>query len=279
MDAMDNSLETRTQRQELDPEVSLIENPVVSLIVPMYNVREDVAECIESIIDQTLKEVQVILVDDGSTDDTGDIARSYALRYPNIEYHRKPNGGLGHARNYGVQYARGTWLMFPDSDDIITEFALEEMVALGEKHQSDMVIGDAMRFNTKREFNSGLHRRAFRNMSEVTHITENHDLLYDTTAWNKLFRTEFYVRNGFKWVEGRLYEDIPVTVPAHFKANRVAFLDKVVYKWRERDGQSASITQKRMELPNFRDRFHAVTEVDRFFDKNVTDESLIRRGL
>ena len=275
MDAMDNSLETRTQRQELDPEVSLIENPVVSLIVPMYNVREDVAECIESIIDQTLKEVQVILVDDGSTDDTGDIARSYALRYPNIEYHRKPNGGLGHARNYGVQYARGTWLMFPDSDDIITEFALEEMVALGEKHQSDMVIGDAMRFNTKREFNSGLHRRAFRNMSEVTHITENHDLLYDTTAWNKLFRTEFYVRNGFKWVEGRLYEDIPVTVPAHFKANRVAFLDKVVYKWRERDGQSASITQKRMELPNFRDRFHAVTEVDRFFDKNVTDESLI----
>ena len=80
MDAMDNSLETTTQRHELDPEVSLIENPVVSLIVPMYNVREDVAECIESIIDQTLKEVQVILVDDGSTDDTGDIARSYALR-------------------------------------------------------------------------------------------------------------------------------------------------------------------------------------------------------
>ncbi len=260
---------------EYDPEVSLIEDPVVSLIVPMYNVREDVAECIESIVGQTLKEVQVILVDDGSTDDTGDIARGFALRYPNVEYHRKPNGGLGNARNYGVPYARGTWLMFPDSDDVVCDYALEEMVALGEKHECDMVIGDAVRFNTKREFNSGLHRRAFRNMTEVTHITQNHDLLYDTTAWNKLFRRSFYLDNGYQWVEGRLYEDIPVTAPAHFQANKVAFLDKVVYKWRERDGQSASITQKRMELPNFRDRFSAVKAVDEFFDKNVTDESLI----
>lgn len=258
-----------------DPDVSLINNPVVSLIVPMYNVREDVAECIESIVNQTLKEVQVILVDDGSTDDTGDIAREFALRYPNVEYHRKPNGGLGHARNYGVQYARGAWLMFPDSDDVICDYALEEMVALGEKYDCDMVIGDAVRFNTKREFNSGLHRRAFRNMTELTHITQNHDLLYDSTAWNKLFRRSFYVGNGYKWVEGRLYEDIPVTAPAHFQANKVAFLNKVVYKWRERDGQSASITQKRTELPNFRDRFSAVTSVDEFFDKNVTDESLI----
>lgn len=258
-----------------DPEVALIEQPVVSLIVPMYNVREDVAECIESILGQTLKEVQVILVDDGSLDDTGDIARGYALRYPNVEYHRIVNQGLGHARNYGVPYARGQWLMFPDSDDVITEYALEEMVALGEKYHSDMVIGDAVRFNTKREFNSGLHRRAFRNMDEVTHVTKNHDLLYDTTAWNKLFRREFYLDHGYKWVEGRLYEDIPITTPAHFQANCVAFLNKVVYKWRERDGQSASITQKRMEINNFRDRFHAVKEVDKFFDANVKDESLV----
>ena len=258
-----------------DPEVALIEHPVVSLIVPMYNVREDVAECIESILGQTLKEVQVILIDDGSLDDTGDIASGYALRYPNVEYHRIENQGLGHARNYGVPYARGQWLMFPDSDDIVTEYALEEMVALGEKYHCDMVIGDAVRFNTKREFNSGLHRRAFRNMSEVTHVTQNHDLLYDTTAWNKLFRREFYLEHDYKWVEGRLYEDIPVTAPAHFQANRVAFLNKVVYKWRERDGQSASITQKRMEINNFLDRFHAVKEVDKFFDANVHDESLV----
>ncbi|MDI9589666.1 MAG: CDP-glycerol glycerophosphotransferase family protein [Acidobacteriota bacterium] len=262
-------------RQEYDPDVSLIENPVVSCIVPMYNVREDVAECIDSIINQTLKDLQIILVDDGSTDDTGDIAREFALRYPNVEYHRKPNGGLGHARNYGVRYARGEWLMFPDSDDIIVEDALEGMVDLGERHHSDMVIGDAVRFDTKREFSSGLHRRAFGNMREVSHITQNHDLLYDTTAWNKLFRRDFFVRHGFAWVEGRLYEDIPVTIPAHFEANNVAFLDKVVYRWRVRDGQSASITQKRMEPTNFRDRFHAVVEVDRFFDENVTDESLI----
>lgn len=263
----------QNEKYELDK--SLIDEPIVSLIVPMYNVREDVAECIESIINQTLTDIQVILIDDGSTDDTGDIASAYAEQYPNIEYHRIPNQGLGHARNYGVQFARGKWLMFPDSDDVLNDFALYELVNLAEKHDCDIVMGDVVRFNTKKTFDSELHRKAFRDMEEVTHITKNHDLINDTTAWNKLYRRSFYQREDFKWVEGRLYEDIPVTIPAHFKANKVAFLDKVIYNWRVRDGQGASITQKRTEIKNFRDRFYAVKAVDAFFKENVTDDDLI----
>lgn len=257
-----------------DPTVSLVEEPLVTCVVPMYNVSEDLEECLASLVDQTLQDVQIVLVDDGATDATPDIALRFASAHPNVEYHRIENQGLGHARNYGAQFARGEWLMFPDSDDIVESYALEEMAALGTKHGCDMVVGDAVRFNTKRQFDSNLHRIAFRTMGEVGHISKNPDLLYDTTAWNKLFKASFYFESKLKWVEGRLYEDIPVTIPAHFLANRVAYLDKVVYRWRVRDGQSRSITQNRKEIRNFRDRLAALKDVDAFFDAHVEDHEL-----
>lgn len=249
--------------------------PLISVVVPMYNVAEDLPACLTSIVEQTYPNLEVILVDDGSTDECGTIAQEYADQYDYIQYHRIENQGLGHARNYGATFATGEWIIFPDSDDILEDYALEEMLALGLKHDVDIVLGDVIRFNTTREFPSWLHRRAFEDMPEVGHITKNHNLLYDTTAWNKLFRKEFYDREGFRWAEGMLYEDIPVTVPAHFKARAVAFLDKVVYRWRARDGSRVSITQSRTDTENFYDRLKAMQAVDEFFKANVDDPELL----
>lgn len=262
-------------KAEYDPYSSAIEHPVVTAIVPMYNVSEDLRECLDSLANQTLQDVQVVMIDDGSLDSTPEIALEYARAYENFEYHRIENQGLGHARNYGVPFARGEWLMFPDSDDYVEEYAFEEMSQLGEECDADIVIGDAVRFDTKRIYDSSLHRIAFRNMSRVAHISKDTDLIYDTTAWNKLFRTSFYLKERVKWVEGHLYEDIPATIPAHYKARRVAFLNKVVYRWRVRDGQTRSITQNRNEIRNFRDRLYALQRVDEFFTANVTEPKLI----
>ena len=241
----------------------------VSAIVPIYNVEEYLEECLDSLLRQTIDGLEIILIDDGSTDSSGDIAQRYADAHSNIRCFHIPNGGLGHGRNYGASFATGKYICFVDSDDIVPDYAYEEMYLLGEKNHSDIVIGDVSRFNSRREFTSGLHRRAFRNAREVMHISSNPDLLYDTTSWNKLFNREFYVREKLTWAEGILYEDIPVTIPAHYKANNVSYLNKVVYKWRARDGASASITQRREEIGNFLDRLTVMKMVDKFFDENV----------
>ncbi|PJM73832.1 hypothetical protein CS006_01260 [Bifidobacterium primatium] len=246
----------------------------VSVIVPIYNVGEYLEACLDSLVQQTIDDYEIILVDDGSTDDSGVIAQRYADEYPFVSCHHIENGGLGHARNYGVRFAHGEYICFADSDDVIPSYAYEEMYELGEKNHSDMVIGDVKRFNSRRSYSSSLHRRAFRNATEVMHITKNPDLLYDTTSWNKLFRKDFYDRNAFQWTEGALYEDLPVSTRAHYLANNVSYLNKIVYKWRARDGASASITQRRDEIENFLDRFKAVTMIDEFFDKYVTEPEL-----
>lgn len=247
----------------------------VSVIVPIYNVEEYLEECLDSLVNQTIDGLEIILVDDGSTDSCGAIAQRYADQYSNITCHHIENGGLGHARNYGVQFAHGKYVCFADSDDVIPDYAYKEMYDLGEKHGADIVVGDVVRFNSRREYSSNLHRRAFGNAREVMHITTNPDLLYDTTSWNKLFNHEFYTNNKLQWAEGIMYEDIPVTIPAHYMANKVAYLNKVVYKWRARDGVSASITQRRNEIENFRDRLTVLKMVDSFFDERVLDSELL----
>lgn len=257
-----------------DSNATQVHTPAVSAIVPIYNVAIELPECLNSLVDQTLEDLQIILVDDGSTDESGTIAQEYAATYSNVEYHYIENQGLGYARNWGMQFAQGEYLCFPDSDDIIEPFAFEEMLELAHKHDADIVLCDADRFNTKRHWHSVLHVRAMRDLPEVTHISQSPQLFSDTTAWNKIYRRSFFLNSGITWAEGMLYEDIPATIPLHFLANKVAFLDKVGYHWRARDGASKSITQDRTDTTNFDDRVKAIRMVDEFFDAHVEDRDL-----
>lgn len=249
-------------------------NHKVCCVVPIYNVRAFLADCLDSLASQTLspEDFQVILVDDGSTDGSSEIADEYAAKYPNFEVHHIENQGLGHARNYGVQYADAEFICFADSDDIIMPFAYEEMYNLGIKNDTDMVLGDVCRFNSKKEYKSSLHRKAFRDAEEVMHITTHPNLINDTTSWNKLFRSTFYFANNLFWPEGIVYEDIPVTIPAHYLANSVSYLNKIVYKWRARDLSAPSLTQQRTDSKNFFDRMRVMDMVDEFFDCHHLDE-------
>ena len=248
----------------------------VCCVVPIYNVREFLPDCLDSLAEQTLgaEGLQVVLVDDGSTDGSSQIADDYARRYENFEVHHIENGGLGHARNYGVRFADATYVCFADSDDVILPYAYEEMYELGEKNGTDLVVGDVVRFNSKKEYASLTQRRAFKDAVELMHITTHPNLINDTTAWNKLFRKSFYDKNSLFWAEGIKYEDIPVTIPAHYLANGVSYLNKVIYKWRSRDNSAQSITQQRVSDPrNFLDRMTVLSMVDEFFERQGLDET------
>ena len=100
----------------------------VSVIIPIYNVEEYLEECLMSVVHQTLDGIQAIMIDDGSLDRSSDIAKDFADRYDNFEYIRQVNGGLGNARNTGIQYAKGKYIIFLDSDDIVRMMLMRECI-------------------------------------------------------------------------------------------------------------------------------------------------------
>ncbi|MCL1991200.1 MAG: glycosyltransferase [Defluviitaleaceae bacterium] len=259
----------------------------ISVVVPAYNVARYLRECLDSLANQTIiKEMEIIMVNDGATDETGQIMDAYAHTYANFHVHHNENGGLGYARNYGADLARGDYLAFVDSDDYVTKDAYEKMLAMAERNQTDMVIGNVMRFNSTKAYPSSLHQYVFLETKEKTHVFDAFELLYDTTAWNKLIRISFWRKYQFAFPERMLYEDIPVTIPAHILATSVSVMTEVVYFWRSRDGDDKSITQQRTEKENLIDRVKAInlvydflaqqhisTDIKKHFDyKNLTHD-------
>lgn len=249
--------------------------PDISVILPVYNVEEYLEECFDSLLRQGNVKLEIIVIDDGSTDSSGEIADAYAEKYDNFAVYHIENGGLGHARNYAVGLSTGKYIFFMDTDDVLVDGTLENMMSMAEANSSELTICNVVRFNSNKVWSSALHKKIFDCVKYCTHITESNELIYDTTSWNKLILREFYLKNGFSFPENILYEDIPVTIPMHILANNVSVYNKVGYLWRFRDGATKSITQNTHELKNFYDRLKILDMLDRFFAENVKDEALI----
>ncbi len=248
--------------------------PDISVIIPIYNVEEYLEACLDSVVEQVKDNLEVILVDDGSQDGSSEIAKRYAQAYPYFHYHCQENGGLGRARNVGVTFATGKYIIFLDSDDVVTPDAYQTMFDLAERNGSELTICNVARFNSTKTFDSPLHRRTFDSVAECTHISEDPSLMYDTTSWNKLILRSFWLEHNFQFPERILYEDIPVTIPMHCLANRVSVMRSVGYLWRVRDGATKSITQNTSSMDNLTDRITVMQMVDRFFAEHLDNAQL-----
>ena len=253
-----------------------MDQPKVSVVVPIYNVEKYLEECLDSLAQQSLDSIEVVMVDDGSTDSSAEIAQRYAADYPGFVYFRKSNGGLGQTRNYGADRATGEYLCFCDSDDTIPKYAYEHLYDLAKKYDCDFVTGDMQRFNARGASASSLHRIAYRNACELMNVRTHPELLFDSTTPNKLFKRSFFLESDLRFPEGMLYEDIPVNTPIFCITEKYAHLDEIVYNWRVREkGEERSITQRRAEWSNFRDRFRAMKMVDDYFEEHVKDQELV----
>ncbi len=241
--------------------------PSLSVVVPIYNVSDYLVACLESLAAQTLDDLEVILIDDGSTDGSGQLAEDFAAGRDDWSTVHVDNGGLGRARNTGLDRATAEYVAFVDSDDLVPRDAYELMLHAVRESGSDMVSGGVLRFDGARTFTSPLHRRAIVGTRMRTHIREEPSLIFDTTAWNKIYRTAFLKEHALRFPEGVYYEDIPLTLPAHFLATSVDVLEDPVYLWRERQTAEQSITQRRSEKKNLVDRMAAVSAVDDFLGR------------
>lgn len=263
---------SNTQQAELQPirsEHSL--TPVVSIIVPVYKVEAYLGACVDSLLAQSFKNLEIILVDDGSPDRCGDICESYAKKYSQVTVRHQQNGGLSNARNNGLRRATGAYVMFVDSDDIVPPDAVQELLRGIEEHSADIATGNVKRFKGSREWQSWNQMyshtqprtwdgREAAEASKLTSLQLAPELLFDTTAWNKLFSRRFFLESGVLFPESKLYEDMLPMAQLFIAARGIVKVPGVVYLYREREDNS-SITQKRGQLVNLADKMEMVGRI------------------
>ncbi|RXM38807.1 glycosyl transferase family 2 [Chryseobacterium sp. CH21] len=234
----------------------------VSIIVPVYNVENYLTKCLDSLVKQSLSDIEIIIVNDGSKDDSGKIIQEFAHQYPEkIKAFTKENGGLSDARNFGIDKATGNYIGFVDSDDYVTETMFEEMFHLAEKHQAKMVICNIQKVDEKGKIVQKLTQLP--NMDEKIELDRHFSIFSDISyfACNKLFKKELFHQRTFK--KGVHFEDIQLIPQLLLECSVIAQTQNFHYQYLER---SDSITKTHTEKGL--DMLKAVADVEKVFNES-----------
>lgn len=203
--------------------------PTVSIIIPAYNVEKYIDKCIQSVVAQSYKEIQIILVNDGSKDSSGEIIKKYAGQDDRIVFIDKENAGVANARNDGVKIAIGEYLMFVDSDDYIGSSYVEDMVKVAVKNASELVISG---YTLVRE-----DEKKIKEIIPDSYVSgENEEWAYRIcSTWGRLYRSSFWRKNKmrFEQEEGARAEDVPLAMYANVMANNICVVQNAEYFYRQ----------------------------------------------
>ena len=192
----------------------------ISIIVPIYNAEKFLVECIESLLNQTKQELEFILVNDGSTDQTEEIIKKNKDK--KIKYFKNKNQGIGKTRNFGIDKATGKYIMFVDSDDFLEKDACEKLYKKMEQERADVVVCNFYKLE------DGNREEVKIQPFSSTTLEEQPQLLLEINLapWNKLYRTELLKKHHIRFVETLKYEDAPFVVEALDKARKISYLDQ-----------------------------------------------------
>lgn len=224
-------------------------DPLVSVIIPIYNIEHYVARCIQSIIDQTYQTLQIILVNDGATDTSPQICQHFADVDARIDYVSRINGGLSAARNTGLEVTKGEYVLFVDGDDYIAPDHIDELIRATQSTNADIAC-------------SG-HRAVMPDTTHVhqplkgPHCTETltqHQALtrlfyqdgLTTSAWAKLYRRQ--ILEGIRYPEGQIFEDLPTTYRVFARAQRITLIHSDTYFYVQRPGSIVSLRNTRARI-------------------------------
>ncbi|MEV8182935.1 CDP-glycerol glycerophosphotransferase family protein [Specibacter sp. NPDC078692] len=233
---------------------------LLSVIIPIFDVEEFLADCLNSVTSQSYPYIEILLVDDGSTDGSLAIARDYARRDKRISIIEREHSGNGRARNVAIAAANGQYLTFADSDDVVADHAYLAMMTQLEESGSDFVVGSSDRLIGNKHVPTKLSSRLHENKRVAITINDFPEILDDVFLWNKVFKREFWDTKVGPIPEDILYEDQETTARAFIRARQFDVLDINVYSWRQRPG-SSSITQGKADLQNLQDRLTVAQDV------------------
>ncbi|MFR1646996.1 MAG: glycosyltransferase family 2 protein [Clostridia bacterium] len=234
--------------------------PKVSVIVPIYNVEKYLEKCINSLLSQTLEDIQIILVNDGSKDNSGNIAKEYEKNNKDrVIYVEKENGGLSDARNYGLKYATGDFIAFLDSDDYIEKNAYEEMYNKAIEENADYIECDFIwEFHNKIRVDK---QYPYKNKKEMLSFVR-------VVAWNKLIKRQLITDNNLEFPKGLRYEDVEFTYKLIPFINKFVYVDKPFIHYVQREGSIANVQNERTA-----EIFTVLDNVIEFYkENNIYDE-------
>lgn len=244
----------------------------VSVIVPIYNVEQYLVKCIESLLIQSLKDIEIILVDDGATDNSPNICDEYALKDNRVKVIHKQNGGLSDARNIGIEIAQGEYIAFLDSDDWVESNFYEYLYNLIEKEHADIaqcdyvkVYSDEATIDFKETIKESVHTGI-----EALYLLHSEEYVKTLVVWNKLYKRELF--KNIRFPKGKVHEDEFTTYKVLHQASKVvnSNLPMVYYRQREGSIMAQEFNEKRLHV------LDAWKEQRSYFEKHGLDE-LVQR--
>ena len=230
----------------------------VSIIVPIYNVEKYLRKCLDSLVAQTLNEIEIILVNDGSKDDSKKIMKEYKNNYPDkIICIYKENGGQGSARNEGLKVAKGKYIAYVDSDDWIDEKMIETMYNKAEKANYDILVCGTKVVNEKYEI--------LQEEPAIMYEENIKNLLFGKMAiWNKIYRREILEKENYVFRTKKWYEDLDFTAKIILEDYNIGFIDENFYYYVERPNSTMNNQNARKNL----EILDAMNEIIKYY-KNV----------
>ena len=234
--------------------------PKVSIIVPVYNVEKYIEKCLTSLVNQTLEDIEIIVVNDGSKDNSKKIIEEFIQRYQKkIVYLEKENGGLSDARNYGIPYAKGEYIAFLDSDDYVEKDTYKRMYELAKKEKSDMVECDFYwEYPNKTKIDTGEIYHNKKEMLEKVRVV----------AWNKLIKREILEKSKIEFPKGYRYEGVEFTYKLIPYLEKVSFLKEPCIHYIQRENSISNLQNARTK-----EIFDVLEHVINYYkDKNIYDE-------
>lgn len=210
--------------------------PKVSIIVPIYNVEQYLAKCIESLLVQSLKDIEIILVDDGAIDKSPDICNEYALKDNRIRVIHKQNGGLSDARNVGIEVAQGEYIAFLDSDDWIEPRCYEFLYNHAIKQDADIAQCDYIEAYTeevKIQLPNIIKESTYTSV-EALKLFYGEEYVKTVVVWNKIYRRKLF--EHIRFPKGKIHEDEFTTYKVIHKANKLVSSNVPMVYYRQREG-------------------------------------------
>lgn len=216
----------------------------VSVIVPVYNVSKYIKRCMDSLVNQTLDDIEFIIINDGTKDDSEEIIKTY--KSDKIKYYKRANHGIGNTRNFGLKHANGEYIGFVDSDDYIECDMFEKLYNKAKQDNLDIVVCDFYRDNEESNTSSVDYINGFKNGN--TNLKEQPDLInnINLSPWNKLYKRELIDVNSENFVETLKYEDAPFVIRMLDKAKMIGKIDKPLYHYMIHKNSETTIMDKRV---------------------------------
>lgn len=240
----------------------------VSIIVPIYNVEKYIERCIKSLISQTYRDIEILLINDGSPDDSKTICEKYEKIDKRIKLYNKENGGLSDARNYGLKRATGEYILFVDSDDYIESNAVEVLISEMQKDNLDIVAGNAILEadgEDKKYLDITKH-----NDNKVTdgleyYVSSNEEDFFQASPCVYMYKRELILENNLFFEKGILHEDEEWTPRVMIKAKRVKYINFVFYHYTV--SRENSIMNSKDKTKNMVDLLNTYKKLEKIFNE------------